>query len=178
MYHMSHPVPIGIYLTLLGGLLIANIQTYHVLLRPHTLEVQVFAAGEGRATLVRSPEGATLLIDTGSDASIVRLLGVSLPEWQRALDALVLTGPAPKNSGGLSAVNERYPPTTTLRFGPTRKGNSSSLPYGAPLRFSRAVALTIIAPGTFTLSYKGTVLHISSSTPIGTYVSDGFSIQK
>ncbi len=96
------------YLFLAGGLLLANVSLYRAIFAPHALQVRVLDVGKGDATLVRTPDGATLLIDTGPDASILRALGTALPPWQRTIDAVILTNAKKPSAGGLPDVLSRY----------------------------------------------------------------------
>ena len=80
-----------------------------------TLELSVLKAGKGTAFLVRTPHSRTILIDAGSDASVLRALGTTLPEWQRTLAAVVLTSPTQAAGGGLPDVLARYRTNLLLR---------------------------------------------------------------
>jgi beta-lactamase superfamily II metal-dependent hydrolase len=112
MYHMSRPLHSGFYVFLLGILILANVIIYRTIFATPLLTVSVLDVGEGggenSATLVRTPGGATLLIDTGPDASILRALGTALPPWQRSLDAVILTSDKKASVGGLPDVLNRY----------------------------------------------------------------------
>jgi beta-lactamase superfamily II metal-dependent hydrolase len=106
---MSRTLPSGLYLLLFVGLVVGNISVYRAIFAPSVLQVTVLEVGKGDATLVRSPSGATLLIDVGPDASILRALGTALPPWQRKIDIVILTNNTKKSSiGGLPDVLSRY----------------------------------------------------------------------
>lgn len=156
-------VPVYFYLLLLCGLIVVNAYLYKIISAPPVLEVEVRTAGKGSVTIIRTPHHKTLLIDTGSDASILRALGEALPPWQRTIDMVVLTGDKSLNIGGLPSVESRYKIKDRITIG------DQALPYGATLDFYKNIFLTIIAPGTFTVSYGSASLLISSSTPPGTY---------
>ena len=105
---MPRSLPISFYTLLLLILVAANVFIYRTVLSPHALEVQVLEVGKGDATLVRAPNGATILVDTGPDASILRALGLTLPPWQRKIDVVILTGTKKSAIGGLPDVLRRY----------------------------------------------------------------------
>lgn len=96
------------YLFIVCGLLVANTLIYRAILAPRPLTISTLEVGKGNATLVRTQSGATILIDTGSDASILRALGTILPPWQRSLDAVILTSDKKASVGGLPDVLSRY----------------------------------------------------------------------
>jgi competence protein ComEC len=77
------------------------------------LHVRFLEAGSGPAALVVAPDGATLLIDTGSQAAALgRELDATLPArlplpgWRR-IDSVVLSGGSRPEAGGLAAL-DRY----------------------------------------------------------------------
>jgi competence protein ComEC len=159
------------YLLLFLVLLLGNILVLRTLLAPATLEVSVFDVGKGNAILVRSPDKKTLLIDVGSDASILRAIGAALPFWQRRIDALILTSDKAAQIGGLSDVTDRYRTPVPLTIG------TAETPYGSRLSFG-SIRLTIISAGVLTISYGDTSLSVSSTTPEGVYISDGETLTK
>ncbi len=149
----------------------ANVFVYRAIVAPRILEVTVLEVGKkGSAVLVRSPRGATLLIDAGPDAGILRALGMALPIWQRHIDTVVLTSTKNSYVGGLPEVEGRYTVSKRMRIG------DKTAPYGTSLTFDGS-RIEIISPGAFSISYGATSLNISSSTPANTYVSDGNLIQ-
>lgn len=153
-------------------LAVANVSVYRATLAPHALEVSVLDVGEkGSATLVRTPGGMTVLVNTGPDASILRALGGALPLWQRRVGAVVLTGARPALAGGLPDVEHRY------RVGAIVRAGGERVPYGASLVFDGA-HITVISPDIFSVSYDASSLTISSTTPVGVYLSDGITVTK
>lgn len=178
---MRHRLPIAFYFLLAVGLVVGNIFIYRALLIPPLLRVSVFEAGKGHATLLRTPRGETILIDTGSDASILRSLGTALPFWQRDIDAVVLTSATANSTGGLPDIQHRYTIKNSVYFGSTSLatgGTQASPPYGSNLTFDPYTSIVIIAPSTFNISYGATTLSVSSSTPAGVYISDGVSLRQ
>ncbi len=105
---MLRGLPKRLYFIVCFVLLIANIQIYRTIFAPRVLEMQTLDVGKGDATLVRMQNGATILIDTGPDASILRALGSALPPWQRKIDIVILTGTKKSVIGGLPDVLNRY----------------------------------------------------------------------
>lgn len=105
---MKRALPTKVYALLFLVLMVANIGVYRALLSPNVLSLSVFTAGKGDVVLIHTPQGKTLLIDTGSDASILRILGAELPFWQRKIDALFITRVASSAVGGVSDIFDRY----------------------------------------------------------------------
>jgi glyoxylase-like metal-dependent hydrolase (beta-lactamase superfamily II) len=167
---ISHSLPTTFYFLLFCGLIAANVSIYKIIFAPRALEVTVLDVGKGEATLVQTSSGKTLLIDTGPDASILRALGKELPMWQRRIDAVILTGTKASLVGGLPEVESRYRVPAPVRVGDT------IAPYGMSFIFDNS-RIEIIAPATFAISYGSTSLNISSSTPSGTYISNGQTIK-
>ncbi|MBI4088912.1 hypothetical protein HY415_02345 [Candidatus Kaiserbacteria bacterium] len=164
-----------VYFLLLLGLVVGNMSVYRAIFAPPVLKVSVLEvgppAGGGSAVLVQSPNGRTVLVDTGPDASILRALGQALPPWERAIGAIVLTGTKKSFVGGLPEVQNRYRVGELLYIG------DRTTPYGTPLALDGS-EINVIAPGTFTISYGSTSFSISSSTPTGVYTSDGKTVIK
>jgi len=73
------------------------------------LRIVFFDVGQGDATLIISPSGRTMLIDTGSDgARISRKLAGVLPWSRPTIDLLVLTHPDVDHVGGAQRVIAEY----------------------------------------------------------------------
>jgi len=154
------------YLILFLILIAGNVCIYKTVFAPRDLDVAVLEVGKGNAVLVRTPNKKTLLIDTGPDASILRALGTSLPEWQRTIDVVILTSEKKNSVGGLPEVASKYNISKLIHFG------TNAFPYGSRVSLD-SVSIKIISPATLTISYGSTSLNISSSTPSCTYISDG-----
>ncbi len=87
------------------------------------LHVHFFDVGHGDSALIISPEGRTVLIDTGPASAVTHLIN-RLPELLAArLDLLVLTHPAPEHYGAVDAVQQVAGPLRLLE--PQLPGNSS-----------------------------------------------------
>ena len=71
--------------------------------------IHFYETSIGDMILVRSPDGATVLIDGGRSAGeAVAALDSTLPFWKRSIDMVVLTHPDADHLGGLAAVLDRY----------------------------------------------------------------------
>lgn len=158
------------YSILFFVLLVADFLIYKTIFAPQEPTVSILdvgpPAGGGDAILIRTPNRKTLLVDTGPDASILRALGTTLPEWQRNIDVIALTSPKTAATGGLPEVMSRYHVPTPLLFG------TITIPYGTRITLDD-VFVDILAPGTLNISYGNASLSISSTTPKGVYISDG-----
>jgi competence protein ComEC len=72
----------------------------------------------GQATLVRTPEGKTLLIDGGPDPiALSQALDSKLPPWQRSLDMVLLTTSGTNRITGLQDIINRYQVGTVVDAG-------------------------------------------------------------
>lgn len=185
-------LPTIFYIVLFFILIAWNISVYREIFAPRVLRITVLDVGEkGNATLVRDPSGAMLLIDTGPDASILRALGETLPEWRKSIDAVVLTSATAAAARGLPDVLSRYHVSALIRTdtpgsksmedtlaaaASTESGlHQSTVPYGTRLSLD-SVRIDIISPVSLSISYGATSFKISSSTPKGVYISDGIVI--
>jgi len=79
--------------------------------------VTFFDVGQGDAALLRTPEGATVVIDTGHNGEIVPLLR---SEGVSRIDLLILSHPHADHVGGLSAVVNTFPVVETWYAGDYR----------------------------------------------------------
>ncbi len=172
LFPKEHQWPMRFLLPVCFVLVLGNIGVYREIFAPSAVTVSVLDVGKkGHVVLVRVPGGRTLLIDTGPDASILRVLGETLPMSQRRIDAVILTGAGTSFSGGLPDVENRYAVSTRVYAG------TRSIPYGAAFMFGSA-RIEIRAPATLAVSYGTATLFISSSTPSGAYMSDGKTIMQ
>lgn len=72
------------------------------------LSLYMLDIGQGDSFLIRTPEGHTLLIDGGPDASLVQQLGQVLPWWQREIDSIMFTHADLDHFGGFISLLEQY----------------------------------------------------------------------
>jgi len=64
--------------------------------------------GQGDATLIRTPDRRTVLIDGGPDESVLAGLNEYLPFWDRNIDLMILSHAHADHLYGLAEVMERY----------------------------------------------------------------------
>ena len=76
--------------------------------RPHILEVWVFGLQNGRSTFMRTPDDKRILIDGGSNSSVIRELTKILPFYSRRIDVIIASNSEGKNVSGLIDILERY----------------------------------------------------------------------
>ena len=114
------------------------------------LHVEFLGGVTGPAAVVIAPDGATMLLGTGSSASaLTPALDSALPPsapvpgLPRRLDALVLTGSGREESGGLDALGSRRVATALTPDGMTGAAATSAL---ARLR-ERGTQPTLLRPG-------------------------------
>ncbi|MCL4236860.1 MAG: ComEC/Rec2 family competence protein [Anaerolineae bacterium] len=73
------------------------------------LHVWFLDTGQGHSVLIQSPRGAQILVDGGRNPSRLRqAIGDALPAWDRALDLVIVTQPAPDAIGALPALLAHY----------------------------------------------------------------------
>lgn len=75
---------------------------------PGVLVVAVLDVGQGDAIYIESPTGVQLLLDSGPDDSVLRVLPDVMPRLDRSLDAIVATHPDADHIGGFKKLLERY----------------------------------------------------------------------
>ncbi|HEX8100313.1 MAG TPA: ComEC/Rec2 family competence protein [Actinomycetota bacterium] len=124
---------------------------------PHFLTVTFFDVGQGDAALVRSPEGASILIDGGPDEQEVarKLAALGI----RRIDLLVATHPHADHVAGLPSVLARF--AVTLAVDPGCFGDSPF--YQHFLRAIRAAGVpfrhpapgSVLAVGNMRLEFLG-----------------------
>lgn len=169
----------------------ANILLYENIFSSKKLTVTLFEAGKGTSILVRNPNRHTLLVNTGSDASILRVLGKELPPWQRSVDTILLTSPTTNDVGGFPDVLTRYHVSNVVRTAmqgspyietslasamDLENIHSITVPFGTRLAFGQGVDITILSSDKVTISYGSSTLEISSTTPLGVYTLNGETV--
>jgi len=119
---------------------------------PSAFTVTFFYVGWGDGALVRSPAGAAIVIDGGSDPELMARKLASL--GVRRVDLLVATHPHADHVGGLPALLSRFP--VGLVVDPGCPGDSPF--YHAFVRSVRSSGVPFRHPG------PGTVLHAGDVT--------------
>jgi beta-lactamase superfamily II metal-dependent hydrolase len=114
---MPRRVPTGFYFLLFVVLLFATVSVYRDIFAPPALTLTVLQSGEGSAALIRVPTGEAYLINTGSDAGILRELGAAMPLFERRIDGVFLTSAVTGATGGLTDVVRRYHVPVLIRSG-------------------------------------------------------------
>jgi competence protein ComEC len=88
------------------------------------LHVWVLDVGQGDATLVRTPNGRTALIDGGPGVTpLAEGIGRHIPFWQRDIDLVVLTHPQQDHLMGLIELIERYEVERVVQTAYEPRGN-------------------------------------------------------
>ena len=72
------------------------------------LEVDFLDIGQGDAILIKTPYGQNILIDGGSDNTVIQRLSENLAWWDKKIDLMILTHPHSDHVGGLAGVISRY----------------------------------------------------------------------
>ncbi len=87
------------------------------------LHIWFLDAGGGNAVLIRTPNGATIMLDGGdSPVRLSSLIGERLPANTDHLDLLILSAPDEAETGAWSEVGRRYPPSEVLTHGQPNLG--------------------------------------------------------
>lgn len=79
------------------------------------LTVAFLDVGQGDAIFIETPDHVQLLIDGGTDATILRELPKEMPFWDKSLDAILATHPDKDHIGGLVDVLSRYQVSEIIR---------------------------------------------------------------
>lgn len=81
------------------------------------LTVAFLDVGQGDAIYIEAPNGNQVLIDGGSNKSVLRELGSVMPPYDMSIDVVVATHPDKDHIGGLVDVIERYEVDLILESG-------------------------------------------------------------
>ncbi len=93
-----------IALTLIGTLLGTAWRRSHPHRDAPPLTVMFLDVGDGDCTLIRSPEGRTILLDTGSAQAAPVVLETLRQQKIKTIDLLILTSPEESSIGGVPAL--------------------------------------------------------------------------
>lgn len=160
-------------------LLVANGLVYRTIFAPHMLTTTNLVVREGRAMLVRSPNGLIVLVGAGPDASILRALGNELPPWQRTIDLVLLTDATTASAGGLPAVMSRYQVKNLVRSG-TRGSKSLEEALAAAASAETGLQQTTAVQNQRLMLGDGTYLDIiiSPNGVADVYTSNGEAVTR
>lgn len=107
---------------MLVSVLVFDLFIWFVLLhedRREILTVAFLDVGQGDSVFIESPNGIQLLIDGGSNASVLRALSEVTPFYDRSIDVLLATHADQDHIGGLSDVLSRFAVATVIQGGTT-----------------------------------------------------------
>lgn len=90
------------------------------------LKVVFFDVGQGDSIFIETPDGVQVLIDGGSDNTVVRKLSKELGFWDRSLDVVLGTHPDKDHVGGLNDVFDRYTTETIITTENTGESDAAS----------------------------------------------------
>ncbi len=83
----------------------------------HKLELVFLDVGQGDGTLIKTPDGRTILIDGGPDNKVLWGLGKNLPFYRRRIDFLILSHYHDDHFVGLIEIIKRYRVGTLIYSG-------------------------------------------------------------
>jgi len=109
---------LGCAITLVMVTLLAGMKTPDGRLHMHVLDV-----GQGDATLIESPTGVRVLIDSGPDLVLLERLSKLLPFYERHIDLLILTRVVRERLGAFPEIMKRFSIGAVLL--PTRSSSHS-----------------------------------------------------
>lgn len=91
---------------------------FTILGRPNRgLELVFLDVGQGDSTLIKTPNGQTILVDGGPDNKVLRGLGENLPFYRRSIDFLILSHYHDDHITGLIEIIKRYRVKTLIYSG-------------------------------------------------------------
>jgi competence protein ComEC len=129
-------------LYLLLSLLLVNIFIWFVIFGQNKgkLIVAFLDVGQGDAIYIQAPNGNQVLIDAGSNKSVLRQLSKVIPFYDRSIDVVIATHPDKDHIGGLPDALQRYKVDFFLDSG----NESESATYKELLRLIEAKSIKSI----------------------------------
>lgn len=106
---------------LVGILLIVNIFIWSVISEQESnqLIVAFLDVGQGDSIFIEAPNGNQILIDAGSNKSVLRQLSKVMPFYDRSIDIVLATHPDKDHIGGIPDILQRYKIDLILESGNT-----------------------------------------------------------
>jgi len=160
----------------LAGLLVAALLIAAAWSVPdRRLHITFIDAGDEAATLIETPSGRQILVDTGSSGRrLSAALGYALPFWDRQIDLVVLTQPTQSHIGGALSILDRYQIDAVMTNGLHGESEIADALWGtlAAKQVPEVIAQlgTRIAVGDGVLL---TVLHTQGGAPPGSFSDPG-----
>lgn len=94
-----------------GLLFVVNVFVWYAVLvggSNGVLTVAFLNVGQGDSIFIEAPSGNQVLIDGGSNKSVLRELGKVMPFYDRSIDMVVATHPDKDHIGGLPAIVDKF----------------------------------------------------------------------
>jgi competence protein ComEC len=135
----------------------------------NTLDIYALDVGQGDATLVVTPSGATALVDGGPDGRrLLSELSATLPLGRRTIDLVVATHPQADHLSGLFDVLDRYR-VDVLLVSPINARTELGRQL-ARVALARGVALVVAEPETLIMLDATVALDVLG--PLATSIAD------
>lgn len=160
------------------------------------LRISYMNVGKGEAIFIESPTGNHILIDAGSNKTILTTLGNSIPFYDRTLDALIVMSLDEKFIGGVPNVLENYSVKNYFSYVSTSSSSilseiqkdmqNKNIPnhifaQNETISIGGGAYIQIISlqPTIMKLIYQNTSFLLAADTvPNASYISDGTNIEK
>jgi len=83
--------------------------TYHYFqFYDNKLHIVFCNVGQGYAAFIKTPDGSTVLVDSGPDSSVLQCLQHYMPFWKRNISMIILTHPHADHLQGFLYILDRY----------------------------------------------------------------------
>jgi len=138
-----------------------------------TLRIVSLAAGNGKAIFIQVPDGNRILIDAGSDASILRALGGVMPFYDRSLDLVIVTDTSQSSIGGMPEVLNNY--SVKRYVSVDGLGGGSAYRETQKEIADKKIQMDLVRPGSAISLGDGLSLLIEAE---GIFLSDGKNTEK
>jgi beta-lactamase superfamily II metal-dependent hydrolase len=129
------------------------------------LRVSFLRIGSGDAIFIQSPAGNQILIDGGSNNTILGALGSMIPFYNRTLDAVMVTDTSNKNAiGGIPAVLSAY--HVVSYFSDMNASSTPTLNEIEKDLLEKKISAHSVVAGVSMAIGGGAILQILSSHPV------------